>query len=329
MKINALRPIACCLTATWVATSTVAPAFAADRSYPNRPLRIIVSTTPGGGPDIMARLIGQRLAETLGQQAVIDNRAGASGIIGTELASQAAPDGYTLLLATGQNSIVQGMYEGRLKYHLARDFAPIILIATTPFLLVVNPSVAAHSVEQLIALAKAKPGVLRYGSAGAGSPPHLSAEVFRSMTGTDLQHIPYKGVVPALNDVLAGHIELAFSAIAAALPFVKSERLRALGISSAKRSAILPDLPAIGETVPGYEFVGWYGLMAPAKTPGAIIARINAELARAFNTPEFQARISDLGADPAGGTPGEFRTFMLAHMEKMRKAVVASGARPE
>ena len=233
------------------------------------------------------------------------------------------------MLATGQNSIVQGMYEGRLKYHLARDFAPIILIATTPFLLVVNPSVTAHSVEQLIALAKAKSGTLRYGSAGAGSPPHLCAEVFRSMTGTDLQHIPYKGVAPALNDVLAGHIELAFSAIAAALPFVKSERLRALGISSAKRSAILPDLPSIGETVPGYEFIGWYGLMAPAKTPGAIIARINAELARAFNTPEFQARISDLGAEPAGGTPAEFRTFMLAHMEKMRKAVVASGARPE
>ena len=211
---------------------------------------------------------------------------------------------------------------------MTRRFSAI-LIATTPFVLVVNPSVTAHSVEQLIALAKAKPGALRYGSAGAGSPPHLSAEVFKSMTGTDLQHIPYKGVAPALNDVLAGHIELAFSAIAAALPFVKSERLRALGISSARRSAILPDLPAIGETVPGYEFIGWYGLVAPARTPGAIIARINAELARAFNTPEFQMRISDLGADPAGGTPAEFRIFMVAHMEKMRKAVVASGARPE
>lgn len=329
MKIAALGPTACCLTAAVIAMSTVARAIAADSAYPRRPLRIIVATTPGGGPDIMARLIGQKLAETLGQQAVIDNRAGASGIIGAELASQALPDGYTFLLATGQNSIVQGMYEGRLKYHLARDFAPVILIATTPFLLVINPSITAHSVEQLIALAKAKPGALRYGSAGAGSPPHLSTEVFKSMTGTDLQHIPYKGVVPALNDVLAGNIQLVFSAIAAALPFVKSERLRALGISSAKRSAILPDLPAIGETVPGYEFIGWYGLVAPAKTPAAIITRLNTILAGAFKTPEFQARISDLGADPAGGTPAEFRTFMLSHMEKMRKAVIASGARPE
>ena len=174
MKINALRSTACCLAASLVVTSTIASALAADARYPNRPLRIIVTTAPGGGPDIMARLIGQRLAETLGQQAVIDNRAGASGIIGAELASQATPDGYTVHLATGQNSIVQGMYEGRLKYHLARDFAPIILIATTPFVLVIHPSIAATSVQQLIALAKSKPGALRYGSGGAGSPPHLS-----------------------------------------------------------------------------------------------------------------------------------------------------------
>ncbi len=318
-----------CLAAAAIVASAMVPAAAADRPYPGRPIRIIVTTTPGGGPDIMARLIGLQLTQALGQQVVIDNRAGASGIIGAELASQAYADGYTFMLATGQHSIVQGMYANKLKYHLARDFAPIILLATTPFVLVVNPSVAATSVTQLIALAKANPGMLRYGSGGSGSPPHLSAEVFKTMTGASMLHVPYKGIAIAMSDAVAGQIHLTFSAIAAALPLVKSERLRALGISSPKRSPRLPELPAIAESVAGYEFLGWYGLVAPARTPAAIVDRINAILAQAFNTPEFQARFSDLGADPGGGTPGAFRSFMTAHMERMRKAILESGAAPD
>ena len=318
--------------ASAVALSTAAiavPASAADAAYPNRPMRIIVTTAAGGGPDIMARLVDLKLTQAFGQPVVIDIRAGASGIIGAEMAANAIPDGYTFMLATGQHSIVQGLYEGRLKYNLAKDFVPVILLATTPFLLVVNPAVAATTVPQLVALAKAKPGVLRYGSGGAGSPPHLAAEVFKSLTATDLQHIPYKGIVPAMNDVIAGHIEVAFSAIAAALPIVKSERLRALGISSARRSPLLPELPAIADAVPGYEFVGWYGLVAPARTPAAIVNRLNAELAPAFAAPEFQARLTDLGADPGGGSARDFAAFMQEHMARMRRAIVDSGARPD
>lgn len=321
---TAITPAVALLTAACAAS-----AAAAEPAYPNRPLRIIVTTTAGGGPDIMARLVGLRLTQAFGQQVVIDIRAGASGMIGAELASQANADGYNFMLATGQHSIVQGMYEGRLKYHLAKDFAPVILLATTPFLLVVNPAVAAISVPQLIALAKAKPGVLRYGSGGTGSPPHLAAEVFKTMTATELLHVPYKGIAPAMNDVIAGHIEVAVSAIAAALPVVKASRLRALGISSAQRSPLLPELPTIGESVPGYEFVGWYGLVAPARTPPAIIERINAELARSLGTPEFHARLLDLGADPGGGTARDFAVFMGAHMARMRRAIIDSSARPE
>jgi tripartite-type tricarboxylate transporter receptor subunit TctC len=312
--------------------AVTAAAGAGEAAYPTRPLRIIVTTAAGGGPDLLARLIGLKLTQAMGQQVVVDIRAGASGIIGAELAATASPDGYTFLMATGQHSIVQGLYAGRLKYHLAKDFAPIILLGTTPFLLVVHPAVAATSTPQLVALAKARPGVLRYGSGGAGSPPHLAAEVFKSMTASNLLHIPYKGIVPAMNDVIAGHIDVAFSAIAAALPIVKAERLRALGISSARRSPLLPELPTIGESVQGYEFVGWYGLVAPARTPAAIINRVNAVLAKAVAAPDFQERMADLGAvavDPAATGANQFAEFMREHMERMRRAIADSGARPD
>jgi len=225
--------------------------------------------------------------------------------------------------------VVQGLYEGRLKDHLAKDFAPVILTAITPFVVVVHPSVAATSIPQLIALAKARPGALRYGSGGAGSPPNLAVEVFKSMTATDLLHVPYKGISLAVNDVVAGHIDVVFSAIAAALPLVKAERLRGLAISSARRSPLMPDLPAIAELVPGYEFVGWYGLVAPARTPAAIVNRVNAELAKAFAATDFQARMAELGNDPGGGSADDFAAFMKSHMASMRKAIVASGARPD
>jgi tripartite-type tricarboxylate transporter receptor subunit TctC len=296
------------------------------QNYPHKPIRIIALSTPASGPDIVGRLIGQKLTEAWGQQVVIDTRPGASGIIGAEIGSKSAPDGYTLVIVTSQAAIVSGMY-AKLPFHLARDFAPITLMASTPFILAVNPSVAATSVQELVALAKARPGQLRYGSGGSGSPPHLSAEIFRSMTGIELVHVPYKGVTPAMLDTVGGQVQMVFSVIPAVLTTIKAGKLRALGVTSARRSALVPDIPTIGETVPGYEFIGWYALVAPAKTPDAILNRLNAQVVEALKTPEFQERFASLGAEPIGTTRVEAVQFIREQMEKMRQAVQTSGAK--
>lgn len=304
------------------------PTFAAESVYPTKPIRIIATTTPGSGPDIIARLVGQKLTEAWGQPVVVEPRPGASGMIGAEIAARASPDGYTFMIATSQHAIVNSMYEKR-NYDLIRDFAPVSLMASTPFILVVNASVPAATIKELVALAKSKPGHLKYGSGGSGSPPHLSAEIFKSMTGVDILHVPYKGVTPALNDTVAGHVQMTFSVIPACIALVKAGKVKAIGVTSAKRTQLVPDLPTIAETVPGYEFIGWYGLMAPAKTPAAIINQTSVEVVKALKTPEFQERISALGAEPIGTTPRELGVFMREQVEKMRKAVRESGARPD
>ncbi|HWI15911.1 MAG TPA: tripartite tricarboxylate transporter substrate binding protein [Burkholderiales bacterium] len=296
------------------------------QNYPHKPIRIIALSTPASGPDIVGRLIGQKLTEAWGQQVVIDTRPGASGIIGAEIGAHSAPDGYTLVIVTSQAAIVSGMY-AKLPYHLARDFAPITLMASTPFILAVNPSVAATSVQELVALAKAQPGKLRYGSGGSGSPPHLSAEIFRSMTGIDIVHVPYKGVTPAMLDTVAGQVQMVFSVIPAVLTTIKAGKLRALGITSSKRSPLVPDIPTISESVPGYEFIGWYALVAPAKTPATVLDRLNAQVVQALKTPEFQERFASLGAEPIGTTRAEAGQFIREQMEKMRLAVQTSGAK--
>ncbi len=304
-------------------------AFAADaQSYPTRPIRIIALSSPGSGPDIVGRLIGSKLTEAWGQQVIVDTRPAATGIVGTEIASRAAPDGHTLLIVTSQAVIVSVMYD-KLNYDLLRDFAPISLLASTPFILAVHPSVQAASIKELIALAKSKPGQLRYGSGGSGSPPHLSAEIFRSMTGIDVLHIPYKGITPAMIDTVAGQVQFLISVIPAVLPTVRSGKLRPLGVTSARRTSLVPEVPTIAETVPGYEFIGWYSLVAPAKTPPAILAKLNAELVKVLKTPEFQERFSGLGAEPLGSTQKELAAYLPVQMEKMRKAVKESGARPD
>jgi tripartite-type tricarboxylate transporter receptor subunit TctC len=251
-----------------------------------------------------------------------------AGIIGAEIAAKAAPDGHTLVILTSQAVIVSVMYE-KLPYHLIRDFAPIGLMATTPFILAVHPAVPATSVKELVAHAKAKPGELRYGSGGSGSPPHLSVEIFKSMTGTDILHVPYKGVTPAMTDTVAGQVQMIISVVPAILPTVKAGRLRALGVTSAKRSALVPDVPTIAESVPGYEFIGWYSLAAPAKTPAAIVAKVNAEVVSALKTPEFRERFSSLGAEPLSSTQQELAAFIQEQAKKMAAAVKASGAKPE
>ena len=298
------------------------------QAYPSRPIRIIALSSPGSGPDIVGRLIGSKLTEAWGQQVIVDTRPAATGIVGTEIAARAAPDGHTLLIVTSQAVIVSVMFE-KLNYDLIRDFAPISLMASTPFILAVHPSVPAASVRELIALAKSKPGQLRYGSGGSGSPPHLSVEIFRSMTGIEVLHVPYKGITPAMIDTVAGQVQFLISVIPAVLPTIRSGKLRPLGVTSAKRTSLVPEVPTIAETVPGYEFIGWYSLMAPAKTPQPILAKLNAELVKVLKTPEFQERFSGLGAEPLGSTQKELAAYVAVQMEKMRKAVKESGARPD
>jgi tripartite-type tricarboxylate transporter receptor subunit TctC len=297
-------------------------------AYPTKPIRIIATTTPGSGPDIIARLIGQKLSEAWGQPVVVDPRPGASGMIGAEIAARASPDGYTFMIATSQHAIVNAMYAKR-PYDLIKDFAPVSLMASTPFLLVANPSLAAGSIKELVALAKAKPGQLRYGSGGSGSPPHLSMEILKSMTSTDMLHVPYKGVTPALNDTVAGHVQMTFSVIPACIALVKAGKVKTLGISTARRSALVPDVPAIAESIPGYEFVGWYSIVAPARTPAGIISKTNAETVKALRTAELQERLAALGAEALGTSPQELDRFIREQVEKMRKAVKDSGARPD
>ena len=301
---------------------------AGAQNYPSKPIRIIALSSPGSGPDIVGRLIGQKFTEAWGQQVIVDTRPGATGIIGAEIAARAAPDGHTLVIITAQAPIVSAMYE-KLPYSLLRDFSPISLMASTPFLLVVHPSVAATSVRELIELVKARPGQFRYGSGGSGSPPHLSAEIFKSMTGIDIVHIPYKGITPALMDTVGGQVHMVISVIPAVLPTVRAGRVRALGVTSANRTPIAPELPTIAETVPGYEFIGWYSLFAPAKTPAGLLAKLNAEVVKALKTPDFQERLTALGAEPIGSTQRALAEFLPLQMEKMRKAVKESGARPD
>ena len=311
-----------------VGSGLIAAGPAEAQNYPTRPIRVIALSSPGSGPDIVGRLIGSKLTEAWGQQVIVDTRPGATGIIGAEIAAKAAPDGHTLVIITAQAPIVSAMYE-KLPYNLLRDFSPISLMASTPFLLVVHPSVAATSVRELIELVKARPGQFRYGSGGSGSPPHLSAEIFKSMTGIDIVHVPYKGVTPALMDTVGGQVHMVISVIPAVLPTVRSGRVRALGVTSANRTPIAPELPTIAETVPGYEFIGWYSLFAPAKTPAGILAKLNAEVVKALKTPEFQERLTALGAEPIGSTQNALAEFLPVQMAKMRKAVKESGARPD
>jgi len=305
--------------------SAASASEASAQAYPARPIRIIALSSPGSGPDIIGRLIGGKLTEAWGQQVIVDPRPAATGIVGSEIASKAAPDGHTLLIVTSQAVIVSVMYR-KLPYSLMRDFTPITLVASTPFILAVHPSVPATSIKELVALAKSKPGALRYGSGGSGSPPHLSTEIFKSMTGTDMLHVPYKGITPAMVDTVAGQVQVLISVIPAVLPTIKSGRLRALGVTSAKRTALVPDVPAIAETVPGYEFIGWYSLFAPAKTPAGIVDKLNAEIAKALKAPEFRERFTALGTEPRTSTPQELAGYLRVQTEKMRKAVQDSGA---
>jgi tripartite-type tricarboxylate transporter receptor subunit TctC len=305
------------------------PAYAqSPQKYPTRPIRLVLPFPPGGSTDVIARVVGQKLTESWGQQVIIDNRPGGGGNIAAEYVARATPDGYTLFQVNVANTIAVSLYP-KLNYNLMNDFIPLSLLGTTPFVLLAHPSVPAKNVRELITLAKARPGQLNYASAGAGSSTHLSGELLKSMAGIDIVHVPYKGTGPAVTALLSGEVDLYFAAVSAAAPMVNAGRLRALGVSSAKRAALMPDVPTIGETLKGYETVTWHGVLAPTGTPKEIVQQLSGELIRILQAPDVREKLVSQGFDPVGDTPEQFAAFLRAEIAKWAKVVKASGARPD
>jgi tripartite-type tricarboxylate transporter receptor subunit TctC len=300
--------------------------LAAGAQYPDRPIRLIVGFPPGGAADILGRIAAQRLSENLGQQVVVDNRGGAGGLIATETAARANPDGYTLLFTSIPHVINPHLYR-KVAYDAVRDFTPIVQFVAVPLMMASNPSFPAKSVKDLIAEARSRPGRINYGSGGSGSSSHLAMELFKTMSGTDLNHIPYKGTGPLITDLIAGQLSITIASAVPLSPQVKAGKLRGLAVTSPKRSPSFPDLPAIAETVPGYEVVNWFGIMAPAGTPPAIVARINKDFNDALSSQKLREQLAAQGADATGGTSAEFAKIVRADFAKWAKVVKASGAK--
>jgi len=314
-----------------VAAAAALPAMsriALAQTYPARPVRIIVGFAAGGGVDILARLIGQWLSERLGQPSIVENRPGAGTNIGTEAVVKAAPDGYTLLLVNSANAINATLY-GKLNFNFIRDIAPVASMMRQPQVMVVNPSVPATSVPAFIAYAKANPGKVNMASAGSGAPSHLAGELFKMMTGLNIIDVPYRGVAPALTDLLAGQVQVLFTSTGSAIEYIRSDRLRALAVSTAVRSEALPDVPTLSEFVPGYEASQWYGVGAPRGTPVEIIDRLNKEINMALADPKLKTRFADLGGIAIAGSPADFGKLIADETEKLGRVVLASKIKPE
>jgi tripartite-type tricarboxylate transporter receptor subunit TctC len=322
-------PNSCVIDVLFVAMSLgLGAASAIGQSYPIKPIRIIVPTPPAGAADLLARTIAQKLTERLGQPVIIDNRPGASGNIGMELAARAAPDGYTITTGSATNLAINPTLYSKLPYDAIKDFAPISMGALFTHLLVVHPSVPARSIKELIALLKSKQGEPTYASAGAGTPTHLAGAMFASMAGVRMVHVPYKGAVPALSDVLGGHIAVMFPPLPVALPHLESGRLRVLGVTSSTRLASHPDIPTIAESgFPGYEAIAWNGFVAPAATPKEAVARLSAEIATVIKMPDVKQRLSADGSIPMASSPEEFSSFIKTEMARWARVIKASGAR--
>jgi tripartite-type tricarboxylate transporter receptor subunit TctC len=305
-------------------------AFACAQEYPDRPIRFIVPNLPGGGNDTTARTLAAKLTEVFGQQVVVDNRAGAGGIIGAEIAAHSKPDGYTLFLGNTGSHATSPLLHARLGYDPVRDFAPISLIASAPLILVVHPSVPAKSVRELVQLARSKPGQINFASNGKGGSTHLAAELFMMLAGVNMVHVPYRGLPPAVTDLLSGRTQLMFATTLAILPQVRAGKLRGLAVTSAKRSAIVPELPSIAEAgVPGYETVSWYGVLAPAGTPKPIIDRLNRELVRITRLPDVRQQFAADGADLIGSSPEQFATYIARELARWTRVVKYAHIQPD
>ena len=302
--------------------------MARAQAYPTRPVRIIVGFAPGGAADIMARLIGQWLSERLGQQFVIENRPGAGGNIGTEAAVRAPADGYTLLLAHSINAINATLYE-KLNFNFIQDIAPVTSFASGALVMVVNPSVPARTVPEFIAYAKANPGKINMASQGVGSTGHVSGELFKMMTGVNLVHVPYRGAGPALIDLLGGQVQVMFPATVSSIEYIRAGRLRALAVTAATRKDALPDIPTVGQFVPGYEASNWYGIGVPTGTPAEIIGKLNKEVNAGLADAKMKARLADLGETPFPGSPADFSKLIADDTEKWGKVIRAANIKPE
>jgi len=304
--------------AAGVAALTAMSRAAWAQSYPARSVRIMVGYPAGYAPDIVARLVAQSLSERLGQQFVVENRPGAGSNIGTELVVRAAPDGYMLLLLTSTNAVNASLY-ANLSFNVIHDIVPVARIGGTPFVMVVNPSLAAKTVPELIAYAKANPAKINVASNGIGTTPHVAFELFKMMTGIDMVHVPYRGNY--MTDLLGGQVQAAFSPIASALEYIRTGKLRALAVTTGTRQEALPDVPAVAEFVPGYEAIGWYGIGAPSRTPAEIIEKLNREANAALTDPQMKARFADLGLAPVTGAPADFGNFIAAETDKWGKVI--------
>ena len=322
-----MKPFASITLAATLAFAALCPAQANAQAYPNKPIRLIVPYAPGGATDIISRAVAIELTKTLGQAVNVDNRPGAGGNLGSEMVARSAPDGYTLLTsASSLHGITPFLYK-KLNYDPNKDLLPIIVLAGFANVLVVNPSVPANSVKDVIALAKAQPGKLTCASSGSGSTIHMSCEMFKQMLGLEITHVPYKGSGPAVTDLMGGHVNLMFDNIPSAITHIRSGKLRALATTGARRSPTLPDLPTVVETgVPGYESTAWFGIAAPVGTPREIIARLNADGQKAVRAPEFVKRMTDLGYEIVGGTPEQMASMIQDEYKRWGPIVKASGA---
>ena len=298
---------------------------AAEAAYPDRPIRMIIAATAGSGPDILARQIGTKLTEAWGQQIVVDARPGATGVVGAEMVAKAAPDGYTLWFATMTQLIGTTMYQ---RYMMSKDFAPIGMVASTAFAIAVNAALPVNNIGELIAYAKARPGQLLYGSSGQGSTSHLCMEMFRSVTGINVTHIPYRGAVPSIADVMGGQVQLSCQAVPSLPTFEKTGRLRSLGVTTLTRTVIAPNVPPIAETVPGFEILGWYGMLAPLRTPKELISKINSAVLQALKSGEVQEKLVALGAEAAGSSPEAYGAFLKKETERWARLLREANIKP-
>jgi tripartite-type tricarboxylate transporter receptor subunit TctC len=322
---NAFRVVACFANAFLAIAATSVMA----QSFPNRPIKMIVPLAAAGTGDTLARAVGEGMAKELGQAVVVENRPGAGGLLGTESVAAAPPDGYTLLATSPSHVINPSLYAKRKTYDALKDFEPITTMANTHQMIVAHPSVAARDLKELIAYAKQNPGKLNYGSAGTGSATHLNMEYFKFMAGIDIVHVPYKGSTPARNDVISGQVQLAMDGLLPLQQFIENGRLRAMAITSSKRARSNPEIPTIGEFVPGYASDTWYGILAPAGTPKPVIARLHAAAVKALNSVAVRERLTKLGADPIGDTPEEFRRLLEREQTLWAKVVRDSGAKAD
>ncbi|CAG2152145.1 Bug family tripartite tricarboxylate transporter substrate binding protein [Cupriavidus numazuensis] len=324
MRVSSVAAVALAAAAVFSAPAVQAQA------YPNKPIRMVVGFPSGGAPDTLARIVSEKISPAWGQPVVVDNKPGAGGNIGAEAVAHAPADGYTLAMGTVGTHSINGALYSKMPYNMVKDFTPVILVATTPNVLVVHPSVPAKNVAELIALAKARPGGLTFGTPGVGTSLHVAGEMFNSMAGVKITHVPYKGRAMAIPDLLGGHITMMFDNLPSALPVVKEGKLRALGVTSAKRSPSAPDIPTLAEQgLPGFEADSWFAIFAPANTPKDVVAKLNAEFNRIYSLPDVQAKLKTLGLDPVLGTPEKLADYQRSEIAKWARVVKESGAKAE